>query len=116
MIDLATQHCKPCQGAEESLSSEQVTLYAPSVPDWAVEQSAGHPQLVREIKLQSFVQVLERVQSIGELAEAEGHHPNLYLHSYNRLRIEIFTHKTHGLHLNDFILARKIDLLFEQFG
>lgn len=105
--------CVPCRGGEEPLSATEVKLYQESVPSWKLDESNEHPQLVRELKLADFKACLALVAAIGELAEREGHHPNLYVHGYRHLRIEIFTHKTSGLHLNDFILARKIDLLPE---
>lgn len=54
---------------------------------------------------------VNRVQEIARLAEKEGHHPNVAITNYNQLTIELFTYKIRGLHVNDFILATKIDMV-----
>jgi 4a-hydroxytetrahydrobiopterin dehydratase len=66
--------------------------------------------LHREWTLPDFRQALAFVNRIGELAEAEGHHPDIYL-AYGKVRVTLWTHKINGLHENDFILAAKIDRL-----
>jgi 4a-hydroxytetrahydrobiopterin dehydratase len=66
-------------------------------------------QLIREVTCKDFATVLGLINEIGKIAESQGHHPNLYLHDYNKLRIELSTHAIGGLSMNDFILAVQID-------
>lgn len=109
MSNLDKNHCEPCKSGAEPLSGEQIDIYLGEIDEaWEVEESK---RLVREIEMNDFLDVIDVVNQIAELAEAEGHHPNLTIHSYNQLKIELFTHKIGGLHENDFILARKIDKL-----
>ena len=66
--------------------------------------------LEREFTFDDFRQALDFVNEVGELAEEQGHHPDIYL-SYGKVKIQLWTHKINGLHENDFILAAKIDAL-----
>ena len=63
----------------------------------------------RKRALKNFVQCLELLNKIGQVAEAEQHHPDLHLTGYRNLRVEVTTHAIGGLSENDFILAAKIN-------
>ncbi len=63
----------------------------------------------REYKFKDFGAALKFVNKVGAIAEKEGHHPNIYIHNWNRLKLTNYTHFIHGLSENDFILAAKID-------
>lgn len=106
--DLSKQKCVPCEGGTKPLSREEEELYHEQTSEWRIDRENIH-QLVREYELKNFRDVLDFVNKIGELAEEEGHHPNLYLHDWKKLRIELTTHAIGGLSVNDFILAVKID-------
>jgi 4a-hydroxytetrahydrobiopterin dehydratase len=108
-MKLKQQKCQACQGGEEPLGQETIEILMRQLKaDWQVNEKGW---LVLEMVAQDFENVLEWVNKIGDLAEEEGHHPNLYLYDYKKLRIELYTHKIKGLHVNDFILASKIDEL-----
>ena len=80
--------------------------------DWIVENTKRKiKKLVREFKFKNFIKALDFTNRVGKLAEVQGHHPDIYIHSYNKVRIKIWTHEIKGLHKNDFILAAKIDKL-----
>jgi 4a-hydroxytetrahydrobiopterin dehydratase len=68
-------------------------------------------KLIKEYKLLNFVDAIKFVNQIAEVAENEGHHPNISIR-YNIVLIEIYTHAIDGLSENDFILASKIDETF----
>ena len=111
-MNLTTQKCVPCQGGEPNLKGKVLQNYRLSInPSW--ELYDGDTKLKREFEFEDFRKALEFVNRVGELAEKEGHQPNIYLYSYKKVRIELWTHKIGGLHQNDFILASKIDLLSE---
>jgi 4a-hydroxytetrahydrobiopterin dehydratase len=74
------------------------------VPGWSLENG----KLTRDLKVKNFKEALALVNRIGDLAEQEGHHPDLCIHSWNRVKIELYTHSIGGLSENDFILAAKI--------
>ena len=67
--------------------------------------------LQRELAFRDFAEALAFVNRVGELAEREGHHPDLHV-AWGKVVVETWTHKIHGLHTNDFILAAKTDEIF----
>jgi 4a-hydroxytetrahydrobiopterin dehydratase len=108
MTDLAKKHCVPCAAGAIPLKGEQIEERAKELdPGWQVVEEH---HLEREFKFDDFRQALDFVNQVGELAEEEGHHPDIFL-SYGKVRIQLWTHKIDGLHDNDFIMAAKIDAL-----
>jgi 4a-hydroxytetrahydrobiopterin dehydratase len=107
MSDLAGKHCVPCSGGVPPLAGEEIARLQQETPGWEVMD--GH-HLSRSFRFPDFVQALAFVNRVGDLAESEGHHPNIYL-TYGEARIDIWTHKIDGLTESDFILAAKIGLL-----
>ena len=77
------------------------------MPDWAV---VDERRLTRTFRFDDFAGPMGLANRIAEVAEAEGHHPDLHVH-WGRLEVEITTHAIRGLSENDFILAAKIDRL-----
>ena len=108
---LSHQHCIPCEGGTEPLNRQEEENYLSAVSGWEILRESKPHQLLKNIQLKNFTQVIELINHIAKIAEAEGHHPNLYLHDYKHLRIELYTHAIGGLSTNDFILAAKIDEL-----
>lgn len=92
------------------LTHQEEELYHSSVPEWQINRSGIH-QIQREFTLKDFREALSFVNQIGEIAEQEGHHPNIELFDYKKVRIKLYTHAIGGLSMNDFILAAKIDSL-----
>jgi 4a-hydroxytetrahydrobiopterin dehydratase len=74
-------------------------------PDW---QLVGEHHLEKEFKFKDFREALEFTNRVGELAEAQGHHPDIYL-GWGKVRLTIWTHKIDGLTESDFVLAAKVD-------
>lgn len=107
MSDLTKQHCVPCEGGMPALDDSEIQKLLLAVVGWRLEGG----KLVRDIQSRTFKQVLALVNRIGELAEFEGHHPDLWIHDWNRLQISLWTHAIGGLSLNDFILSAKINQL-----
>jgi 4a-hydroxytetrahydrobiopterin dehydratase len=105
---LTHQKCVPCEGGTAPMTDAEEDTYHDSVSEWQIDRTGIH-QLKREFQFKNFKEVLGIVNKIGELAEAEGHHPNLYMYGYKNLRIELSTHAIGGLSMNDFILAAKIN-------
>jgi 4a-hydroxytetrahydrobiopterin dehydratase len=107
MSHLSEKSCIPCRGGIPPLTREQIEPLHSEIPDWDVE--ADH-HLVRNFRFVDFAQALAFVNRVGELAEGEGHHPDIHL-GYGKVRIELWSHKVDGLTESDFILAAKIDRL-----
>lgn len=104
---LAAKKCVPCEGGVPALTPAQVETMRPQIPLWTLTPDGK--RLRRTWKLKNFVAGLAFFQKIGELAEAEEHHPDLHLTEYRNAAVEIWTHAIGGLSENDFILAAKID-------
>ncbi|MFO0880631.1 MAG: 4a-hydroxytetrahydrobiopterin dehydratase [Gemmataceae bacterium] len=107
--DLIQRHCQACEGGLPPLTADQVRVYLQAVPAWTLTED-GH-RIRREWRVKDFLTALAFFQRIGEVAEAENHHPDLHLVSYRNVAVEIWTHALGGLSENDFILAARIDLL-----
>lgn len=101
--------CVPCEGGVEPMTRQEMEPYLQSVKEWQLVEVKGVSNLVRELKLSNFVSVIDLVNKIAKISESEGHHPNLYIHDYKYLKIDLYTHAIGGLSVNDFILAAKID-------
>lgn len=104
---LTAKHCVPCKGGVAPLKGEALAALAEQVPQWTV--SDDH-HLERVFKFPDFATALAFLNRIGEIAEGEGHHPDLEL-GWGRVGVKIYTHKINGLTESDFILAAKIDAL-----
>ena len=105
MTELAQRRCVPCEVGTPPLHPEQVEGMLQQVPGWGIEDG----KLTRDVKVETFKEALVLVNKIGDLAEQENHHPDICIHSWNRVKIELYTHSIKGLSDNDFILAAKIN-------
>lgn len=105
----------PCrQGAPRVTDEELATLKA-DVPDWRVIERDGERRLERRFEFPDFKSALDFTNKVGDIAEAEGHHPAL-LTEWGRVTVTWWTHKIGGLHRNDFIMAAKTDELAGETG
>ncbi|XP_010243692.1 PREDICTED: uncharacterized protein LOC104587686 isoform X2 [Nelumbo nucifera] len=110
--DLSSKKCVPCDSKDirpmtEQAANELIT----KVPEWNLVNEGGILKLSRSWKVKAFTKGLELFQAVADVAEAEGHHPDLHLVGWNNVKIEIWTHSVGGLTENDFILASKISAL-----
>ncbi len=110
-MNLAAKKCVACEGGIPHLSgSEAKKLLKQLPPGWIMaKNSQGIVQLEKTFKFKNFVQAMEFVNKTAAIAEKEGHHPNIYIFGWNRVRIELYTHAIRGLHENDFIIAAKTE-------
>jgi 4a-hydroxytetrahydrobiopterin dehydratase len=106
-MSLAAKHCIPCRGGIPALKGEQLLQYQGQVSGW---QAVAEHHLLKTYTFPDFRRALAFVNRVGELAESEGHHPDIFL-AWGRVDIKIWTHKVDGLTESDFILAAKIDEL-----
>jgi 4a-hydroxytetrahydrobiopterin dehydratase len=107
-MSLSTQKCIPCELGGEPLNKDEVAFYIKDVPAWKV--AGDNKKISRELKFKDFKEAMQFVNKVAELAESEGHHPDLHIH-YNKVTLDLWTHEVGGLSVNDFIVAAKIDLL-----
>ena len=111
MSDLASKQCIPCRGGVPPLEGAELDRLLGELNGegggWRVVD--GH-HLEKEYTFPDFRQALAFVNRVGELAEEQGHHPDLYL-SWGKARFTTWTHKIDGLTESDFVLAAKADRL-----
>jgi 4a-hydroxytetrahydrobiopterin dehydratase len=111
---LTTKKCEPCEGGVEPCSLGFAKDQIREIPHWKLSQDGKW--IRRSIRFKDFVRTVACLDAVGELAESEGHHPDLHITGYRHLQIDLSTHAIGGLSQNDFILAAKIDqLLSESF-
>jgi 4a-hydroxytetrahydrobiopterin dehydratase len=110
-MGLADQQCIPCRGGVPPLARERIdALLAELGAGWALT-AAGH--LLRTYEFRDFAAALVFANRVGEIAEQQGHHPDLHV-GWGRCGVEIWTHKIDGLTDSDFFLAAKADRAFRQ--
>lgn len=108
ICDLADRECAPCKGGVPPLTRAQIEPLAEQLDDgWSV---VDDHHLHRHFDFPDFASALAFVNTIGALAEAQGHHPNLSL-TWGEVTVDMWTHKIDGLAEADFVLAAKIDRL-----
>ena len=96
--------CTQIDKSTPPVASEKIKELVKEIPDWTLSGLL----ISREFHFKDFVQAMEFVNKTAGLANAEDHHPDIFI-SYNKVRIDLSTHKIGGLSMNDFILAAKID-------
>ena len=103
---LAEQKCRPVEAGTPPLSRQQAEEPSGETPQWTLKQRV----IERGFEFKSFQQAMDFVSKVAGVAEEEDHHPDIWI-SYNKVRLQLSTHKIGGLSKNDFILAAKIDRL-----
>lgn len=103
-MDLGQMKCKPCEAGAAPLTRGVAEALHAQLPAWTL----GLTAIEREFTFKDFRQAMAFVNRVAEVAEAEGHHPDIHIH-YRRVRLELSTHDVGGLSENDFILAAKIE-------
>jgi 4a-hydroxytetrahydrobiopterin dehydratase len=107
MSSLAAKSCVPCRGGVPPLKGKELDDFHRQVPEWQV---VNEHHLTRRFKFPDFKQALAFVNRVGEVAEEQGHHPDMLL-AWGKAEITLWTHKIDGLTESDFIMAAKIDRL-----
>ena len=115
MQDLTQFKCVACRGGEPTVTDAEIAEYAPQIPEWQIVERDNIKHLERVFKFKDFVQALAFTNKVGEIAEAEGHHPAI-LTEWGKVTVTWWTHKIKGMHRNDFIMAAKTDRLYEANG
>jgi 4a-hydroxytetrahydrobiopterin dehydratase len=111
MNELTQEKCHACRADSPRVGEDEMPELLNQLPDWKVETRDGVPQLERRFKFPDFAQALAFTNRVGELAEAEDHHPKLTI-EWGSVVVTWWTHKIRGLHRNDFILAARTDRLY----
>ncbi len=115
MTQLHQEKCVACRRDSPAVTAAEIAELRPTIVDWELREAAGVPQLGRAFSFRNFQQALDFTRAVGELAEAEGHHPKLVT-EWGRVGVTWWTHKIRNLHRNDFIMAAKTDRLFQELA
>lgn len=105
---LSEKHCIPCKGGVPPLKGEALhKLYRELGGGWEL---VDDHHIEKEYSFKNFVEALDFTNKVGQIAEAEGHHPDIHL-GWGKAKIILWTHKIDGLTESDFILAAKCDAI-----
>lgn len=110
MTSLTELKCVACRGGEPTVTPEEAEEYYPQIPEWTTIEVDGIQHLQRVFKFKDFAAALDFTNRVGEIAEAEDHHPKL-ITEWGKVTVEWWTHVIKGLHRNDFVMAAKTDKL-----
>jgi len=105
--ELANKTCVPCRGGVPPLQGAGLRKVAEQLPDWSV---IDEHHVERTFEFKDFRQALEFTNRVGELAEEQGHHPDIHL-AWGKVGVKLWTHAIDGLTESDFVMAAKIDRL-----
>lgn len=113
MEALSEKKCTPCRGGVPPLTREEAEPLHAQAPEWQLLDDAH--RIERRFRFPDFREALAFVDEVGALAEADGHHPDIGF-GWGYATVSLRTKKIKGLHENDFIMAAKIDRLFEKLA
>ena len=108
MEQLSKQSCEACSADAPLISDAELKELMPAIPDWQVIVVDGIMQLQREFSFKNFAEAMAFSNRVGELAEAENHHPAI-LTEWGKVTVTWWSHKIRGLHKNDLIMAARTD-------
>jgi 4a-hydroxytetrahydrobiopterin dehydratase len=103
---LQHKHCVPCEGGASPLNAHEIEVLMKNLKGWIVHDNK---EIHKKFHFVDFKRALTFVNEVGDIAEFEGHHPDINLHQWNKVTITLSTHAIKGLSENDFIMAAKID-------
>ena len=106
--DLASKTCVPCRGGVPPLKGQELATLHKQIDGWNVVEEH---HITKAFTFLNFRDALKFVNRVGELAEEQGHHPDILL-TWGKVDVTSWTHKINGLTESDFILAAKIDQLY----
>ncbi len=107
--DFFKKKCLPCEGIGRAMTKQEAADHLKNFPGWVLADDGK--SMERQYTLKNFVEAVERINRIKDIAEGEGHHPDLHLTGYKRLKVVLYTHALGGITENDLIVASKIDRL-----
>jgi 4a-hydroxytetrahydrobiopterin dehydratase len=111
MFDLSKQNCEACRADAPKISDDDLKMLMPNIPDWNIVVVDGVMQLSREFEFRNFEQAMAFSNRVGEIAEAEDHHPAI-LTEWGQVTVTWWSHKIKGLHRNDLIMAARTDEVY----
>ncbi len=112
-MGLAEKACVPCRGGVPGLTAAEAERLLAETPGWTLEE--GATRIRRTFRFKNFAEAMAFARRVGDLAEREGHHPDIGL-GWGYCSVAFRTHKIGALHENDFIMAAKVNALADAGG
>ena len=107
-LDLKNQKCHACSGTEPKFDEKKISEHLSKLDNWSVNDEQS--MIYKKFIFKNFKDALNFTNKVGELADIEGHHPDISL-GWGYSLVMIHTHAIKGLSINDFIIAAKIDII-----
>ena len=105
MADLSSRKCQPCEGGTPALKGDELRRLYGQIQGWTL---VNEHHIEKEYRFPDFRSALDFVNRLGEIAEEEGHHPDIFL-TWGKVKVTLWTHSVGGLTPGDFTLAAKAD-------
>lgn len=105
-MELHEKKCIPCESGGTPLTDIEAKTNLEKISGWKLNVN----KIEREFVFKDFKEAIKFVNKVSELAEEEGHHPDIKIH-WNKVMLDLWTHSMNGLSENDFIVAAKINNL-----
>lgn len=106
---LTQKKCQPCEGGVDPYTHEESVEQLKNLNGWYLTRDGQ--RIRKDWTAKHFMAAMDFFNKVAEVAEQDGHHPDLHVEQYRKVSIELWTHAIGGLSENDFILAAKIDEL-----
>lgn len=106
---LIGKKCQPCEGGVDPCSLSEANDQLAKLKGWYLTHDGQ--RIRKDWTVKNFMAGMKFFNAVAEIAEDDGHHPDLHIEGYHNVSIELWTHAIGGLSENDFILAAKIDQL-----
>jgi len=112
MVELSEQSCEVGRADAALISEAELQQLMPAIADWQIVVVDTVMQLTREFTFRNFAQAMAFSNRVGDIAEAEDHHPAI-LTEWGRVTVTWWSHNIRGLHKNDLIMAARTDKVYE---
>ena len=113
MIDLIGKKCEPCRVGATLATQTETDEYMRQLPKWKIVEIGGIKRLTRTYNFNNFMEAMSFSNKIANVAEEENHHPTIVT-EWGKVTVSWWSHIIKGVHLNDFIMASKTEVLFNK--
>ncbi len=107
---LKDENCSTDYKNARPLNSAEIENLLPQINGWQIYESGGELRLQKEFRFKNFIDSMDFAYAVGRIAEEQNHHPAI-LTEWGKVVVTWWTHKVHGLHRNDFIMAARTDMI-----
>ena len=113
MINYSEKICEACLPDADPATNQEISEFLSNNSDWCLDETSEVKKIERTYKFKNFEDALEFTNLVGEIAEVEGHHPQI-ITEWGSVLVRWWSHKIGNIHLNDLILAARCDQRFRK--